>query len=122
MKHILIILFTLLTVVAGQAQKISHIENTGAWYVIYDDNGKKVRSFTTSNTELVAYSDSFYIIRQGQFYYTCDMKGKKLHTFALSSVGNILNASGDTFTSRNGNWVITWSKTGKKLNTRDASH
>jgi len=118
MKRIIIFLIILMTVTAIQAQKISHIENTGSWYNIYDENGKKVRTFTTSNTELVAYSESFYIIKQGSFYHTCDVKGKRLHTFAVSSVGEILNATGDTFTSRNGSWVITWDKSGKKLNTR----
>lgn len=120
MKQFLITLFALLTVTAVQAQKISHIENTGSWYVVYDDNGKRVRTFSSSSTELVAYSEAFYIIRQGSFYYTCDVKGKKLHTFSVSNVGEILNAAGDTFTSSKGSWIYTWSKTGKKLSTRYA--
>lgn len=120
MKQIILVLITLLSVTAIQAQKISHIENTGSWYYIYDENGKKVRTFSASNTELVAYSESFYIIKQGSFYHTCDVKGKRLHTFSVTTVGEILNASGDTFTSRLGSWIYTWSKTGKKLNTRAA--
>jgi len=43
-----------------------------------------------------------------------------LHTFGAASVGEILAVSGDTFTSRQGAWIHTWSKEGKKINTRAA--
>ena len=36
------------------------------------------------------------------------------------NVGDILTATGDTFTSRKGSWIYTWSKSGKKLSTRPA--
>jgi hypothetical protein len=43
-----------------------------------------------------------------------------LHTWGAASVGEILAASGDTFTSRHGVWIYTWSKEGKKISTRAA--
>jgi hypothetical protein len=43
-----------------------------------------------------------------------------LHTFGTASVGEILAVSGDTFTSRQGAWIHTWSKEGKKISTRAA--
>ena len=122
MKRIIIILIMLLAFTAVQAQKISYIETTKAWHYVYDENGKKIYTFSTSQGEVVAYSDSFYILKNGSWYYTCDAKGKKLHTFSVSNVGEILSATGDTFTSRKGNWIYTWSKTGKKLATRSANH
>lgn len=120
MKRIFIILAMLMTVANIYAQKISHIETTRSWYYVYDENGKKVHTFSTSQGEVVAYSDSFYIIKHGSWYYTCDAKGKKLYTFSVSNVGEILNAAGDTFTSRKGSWIYTWDKNGKKLATRSA--
>lgn len=120
MRRMLITLMMLMAFTAMQAQKISYIETTRSWHYVYDEKGKKIYTFSTSQGEVVAYSDSFYIIKHGSWYYTCDAKGKKLHTFSESNVGEILNAAGDTFTSRKGNWIYTWDKNGKKLNTRSS--
>ena len=120
MKRIITILMMLLTVTALQAQKISYIETTQSWHYVYDENGKKVHTISTSQGEIVAYSDTFYILKKGSWYYTCTPKGKKLHTFSASNVGEVLTATGDTFTSRRGSWIYTWDKNGKKLSTRPA--
>ena len=120
MKRILTILMMLLTITAIQAQKISYIETTRSWHYIYDENGKKVHTVSTSQSEVVAYSDTFYVLKKGSWYYTCTPKGKKLHTFSTSNVGEVLTATGDTFTSRKGSWIYTWDKNGKKLSTRPA--
>lgn len=120
MKRILIILAMLMAMNVASAQKISHIEATRSWYYVYDDNGKKVYTFSASQGELVAYSESFYIIKHGSWYYTYNAKGKRLHTFSVCNVGEVLNAAGDTFTSRKGSWIYTWDKNGKRLATRSA--
>jgi len=121
MKKLLCILLTLFSVLAIHAQSISHIETTKSWYYIYDQNGKKIKTISTSQGELKGYSSTFYIIKQGTaFYITYDASGKRLHTFGVSSVGDILGVAGDTFTSRNGAWIYTWSKEGKKISTRGA--
>ena len=122
MKRILIILMMLMAFTAIQAQKISHIESKGSWHYVYDENGKKVHTFSTSQGEVVAYSESFYIVKNGSWYYTYNAKGKKLHTFAVSNVGEVLAATGDTFTSRKGSWIYTWDKNGKKLATRHSQN
>ena len=104
-----------------QAQSISHIETTKNWYYIYDQDGKKIKTLSTSQGELKGYSSTFYIIKQGSaFYITYDVNGKRLHTFGAASVGEILAVSGDTFTGCQGVWIYTWSKEGKKINTRAA--
>lgn len=104
-----------------QAQSISHIETTKSWYYIYDQNGKKIKTLSASQGELKGYSSTFYIIKQGSaFYITYDVNGKRLHTFGASGVGEIQAVSGDTFTSKQGTWIYTWSKDGKKINTRAA--
>ena len=104
-----------------QAQSISHIETTKNWSYIYDQNGKKIKTLSTSQGELKGYSSTFYIIKQGTaFYITYDVNGKRLHTFAAGSVGEIVGVAGDTFTSKNGVWIYTWSKEGKKISTRAA--
>ena len=35
-----------------QAQSISHIETTKSWYYIYDQDGKKIKTLSTSQGEL----------------------------------------------------------------------
>ena len=121
MKKLLVIIALLCSAVGMKAQSISHIETTNNWYYIYDQDGKKIKTLSTSQGELKGYSSSFYIIKQGTaFYITYDVNGKRLHTFGVSSVGEILAVSGDTFTSRQGAWIYTWNKDGKKINTRAA--
>lgn len=121
MKKLLVIIGLLCSVIGLNAQSISHIETTKNWYYIYDQNGKKIRTLSASQGELKGYSSTFYIIKQGSaFYITYDVNGKRLHTFGASSVGEILAVSGNTFTSRQGTWIYTWSKEGKKINTRAA--
>jgi hypothetical protein len=117
MKTIIVLGF-LFAVVAVNAS-ISHIETTKGWYNIYDQNGKMIKSFSTGLGELVGYSSSFYIIKQKTgFYVTYDVNGRQLHTFSTGIVGDILSVSGDTFTSRKGSWIYTWSKDGKLISSR----
>jgi hypothetical protein len=121
MRILLTLVFVLLSVTNLQAQSISHIETTKSWYYIYDQDGKKIKTLSTSQGELKGYSSTFYIIKQGSaFYVTYDVNGKRLHTFGAASVGEVLAVSGNTFTSRQGAWIHTWSKEGKKINTRAA--
>ena len=121
MKKLVLSIVLLLSGLSLQAQNISHIETTKNWYYIYDQDGKKIKTLSTSQGELKGYSSTFYIIKQGSaFYITYDVNGKRLHTFGAASVGEILAVSGDTFTSRLGAWIDTWSKEGKKINTRAA--
>lgn len=121
MRKLLVIMALLLSVTGLKAQSISYIETTKNWYYIYDQDGKKIKTLSTSQGELKGYSSSFYIIKQGSaFYVTYDVDGKRLHTFGASSVGEIVGVAGDTFTSRQGVWLYTWDKEGKKINTRAA--
>ena len=123
MKKLLLILALTCSVIGLRAQSISYIETTKSWYYIYDQNGKKIKTISTSQGELKGYSNSFYIMKQGSaFYITYDPSGKRIYTFGASSVGEVLACSGDTFTSRNGVWIFTWRKDGKKISTRAAKN
>ena len=121
MRELLFIFALLCSAVGMKAQSISYIETTKNWYYIYDQDGKKIKTLSTSQGELKGYSSTFYIIKQGSaFYVTYDVNGKRLHTFGAASVGEILAVSGDTFTSKQGAWIHTWTKEGKKISTRAA--
>lgn len=121
MKIVFSILVLLFSVMGVRGQSISSIETTKSWYYVYDQDGKKIKTISTGQGELKGYSSTFYIIKQGSaFYVTYDVNGKRLHTFGAASVGEILAVTGDTFTSRQGVWIHTWSKEGKKISTRAA--
>lgn len=120
MKRFFIIIALLLSFTALKAQSISHIETTKAWYYIYDQNGKKIKTLSTTIGELQGYSVTFFIVKSGSWYYIYDAIGRKTKTMSLSTIGRILSVSGDTFTSQFGSWIYTWSKEGKKISTRAA--
>lgn len=120
MDKLLIFIAMSLFPVFVQAQFISHIETTKSWYHIYDETGKLAKTISTSQGELMGYSAMFYILKQGSYFMSYDIKGKRLHTFAVHEVGEIVSVTGDTFTSRRGSWIYIWSKDGKKMKTRAA--
>ena len=121
MRKLLTALLLMYAVMTLQAQSISHIETTRSWYYIYDQNGKKIKTLSTNIGELQGFSASFFIVKSSAWYYIYDAKGNKTKTLSTSSVGEVLSVTGDTFTSRLGSWVYTWSKEGKKISTRAAN-
>lgn len=110
MRKLLTALLLMYAVMTLQAQSISHIETTRSWYYIYDQNGKKIKTLSTNIGELQGFSASFFIVKSSAWYYIYDAKGNKTKTLSTSSVGEVLSVTGDTFTSRLGSWVYTWSK------------
>ena len=120
MKRIFFTAMLLTATIVGRAQQISYIETTRSWYYIYDENGKRLRGISASSGELVGYGPTFYILRQNSFYIMFDVKGKRLGSLSKNNAGEIISVSGETFTSRNGSWIYTWRKDGKKLSSRPA--
>ena len=120
MKKLLVIMALFMSVIGLKAQSISHIETTKNWYYIYDQDGKKTKTLSSTIGELQGFSSSFFVVKSGSWYYIYDATGKKTKTLSESTVGKVLSVSGETFTSQVGSWIYTWSKEGKKINTRAA--
>ena len=120
MKKLLLSIVLLLSVANLQAQSISHIETTKNWYYIYDQDGKKIKTLSSTIGELLGFGSTFFVVKSGSWYYIYDANGKKTKTLSESTVGKVLSVSGETFTSQVGSWIYTWSKEGKKINTRSA--
>lgn len=115
-------LIALLCAIGMRAQHISYIETTRSWHYIYDENGKRAHSMSTSQGRLVAYSSEFFILRQGNSYYIIyDAKGRRITSLGVNVVGEILTANDNTFTSRNASWIYTWTKEGKRIGSRSTS-
>lgn len=116
-----IIVAALLFLAIGvNAKEIGYIDRSGSWYYVYDRNGKKIETFSTSRGDVVGYSSEIYVVMNGSWYYVYNADGKKLCTRSVSSTGEILAVTGDTFTSRLGSWIYTWTAEGRKINTRSA--
>ena len=120
MKKLLLSIILLSSIANLQAQSISHIETTKNWYYIYDQDGKKIKTLSSTIGELQGFSASFFVVKSGSWYYIYDANGKKTKTLSESTVGKVLSVSGETFTSQVGSWIYTWSKEGKKISTRAA--
>ena len=117
-KKTIVLIVMLLSVVGLKAQSISYIETTKSWYYVYDQNGKKIKTFSTNIGELKGYSSSIFVVKNGSWIYVYDAKGNKIKTLSESSAGKVLSVAGDTFTTQLGSWIYTWSKDGKKISTR----
>ena len=113
---------TLLAVgVYAQRQQISYIEETGNWYYVYDEAGKKIGGLSRSSIgELKGWGNDFFVAKRYSYYYICDAKGKTLKTMNVSDVGEIVGVTNTTITSRKGSWIFTWNKEGKKISARSA--
>lgn len=120
MKKTAIIIALLLFGVNLHAQSISYIEATQYWYYVYDQNGKNIKTLSSSIGELQGFCSSFFIVKSGAWYHIYNAKGNKTKTLSVSSVGQVLSVSADTFTSKSGSWIYTWDKDGKKIGTRAA--
>lgn len=104
-----------------QQRQISYIDNAGSWYHVYDTNGKKITTLSSSAAgELIGWSSEIIVTKSGGWYKILDPQGKTLKTMSDMTVGTVISVSGSTFTSRSGSWIYVWDKTGKKLATRPA--
>ena len=104
-----------------QRNRTELLSETGdlCFWGIYDFAFKyRTRIFDKEDVEIACVEKDVTASKDTVRFY--DAAGKHLHTFSTNSVGEILNATGDTFTSRNGSWIYTWSKDGKKISTRSA--
>ncbi len=100
------------------AQGISYVETTRSWHYIYDEKGKKIHAVSTSEGSLAAYGSSFYVLCRDSFYRIYDPKGRKLGSLSRNVAGEVVGGAGNTFTSRKGGWLYTWSREGKKISAR----
>ena len=106
----------------AQQRQISYIDNAGSWYHVYDTNGKKITTLSSSAAgELIGWSGEIIVTKSGGWYKILDPQGKTLKTMSDMTVGTVISVSGSTFTSRSGSWIHVWDKTGKKLATRPAN-
>ena len=122
MKKVLLFILLIVSLsVAAQQRLISYIDNAGSWYHVYDTNGKKITTLSSSAAgELVGWSSEIIVTKSGGWYKILDPQGKTLKTMSDMTVGTVISVSGSTFTSRSGSWIYVWDKTGKKLATRPA--
>jgi hypothetical protein len=98
---------------------ISSIEKKGAWYYIYNEKGKKIKSLSGNIGQLEGFSANFFIISKGAWYYLYDENGKRYKTLS-NSIGEIRSVTGDTFVVRKGTWIYTYNKEGKRIGSRAA--
>ena len=121
MKRFVTLLSFALMVLGMQAQNISYIKQDGAWYMVYDESGKKTATLSESSVgEIKGWGTDFFVSLDGSWYKIYDATGKKINTLSKMSVGEVIGVSGKTFTSKDGGWIKIYDKTGKKIDTHSA--
>ena len=121
MKRFVTLLLFALMALGSQAQNISYIKQDGAWYMVYDESGKKTATLSKSSVgEIKGWGTDFFVSLDGSWYKIYDATGKKISTLSKMSVGEVIGVSGKTFTSKDGGWIKIYDKTGKKIDTHSA--
>ena len=59
---------------------ISMIEQSGSWYYIYDERGKKQKTMAANIGDFVSITGNTFCVRNGSWLYTYDISGKKINT------------------------------------------
>ena len=120
-KIVLLIALLMGSSANAQQRQISYVDNAGSWYHVYDTNGKKITTLSSSAVgDLIGWSAEIIVTKSGGWYKILDPQGKTLKTMSDMSVGTVISVSGSTFTSRSGSWIYVWDKMGKKLATRSS--
>lgn len=122
MRKLILVTILLIAGFSMRAEQISNVETTGSWVYLYNAEGKKYKTLSTSTVGVIkGFSSNIFVSENGSWIYVWNSEAKKITTLSKSTVGEILGVAGDTFTSRNGSWIYTWNKEGKKINTRSAN-
>ena len=123
MKRIVMMMLLILTAIGMQAQKqISYIKAEGAWYMIYDESGKKVTTLSKQSIgDVVGWGSDFFVAVDRAWVKLYDIKGKRILTLSRQSTGEVIGVSGNTFTCRDKNWIKIYDKTGKRISTQPAN-
>ena len=122
MRKFIVVLVAAFSFLPMMAESISSIEVGNSWIYLYNAQGKKYKTLSTSSVGTIkGYSSSFFVSQSGSWIYLWDADGRRYKTLAKGTVGEIIGVAGDTFTSRSGSWIYTWNKEGKKINTRSAN-
>lgn len=56
---------------------ISDVQTKGSWIEVFDSNGKKASTMSSSNKEVVAVASDFFVVVAGSWIETYDEKCKK---------------------------------------------
>ena len=121
MRKIIFLALLLVSIFTMKAEQISNVETSGSWIYVYNSEGKKYKTLSTSTVGVIkGFSANIFVSENGSWIYVWNSEGRKITTLSKSTVGDVIGVAGDTFTSRNGSWIYTWNKEGKKINTRSA--
>jgi hypothetical protein len=119
MKHIItlfIIIFSFLSSTCFGF--ISRIDRKNGQYILYDEKGKKIKSFFDSIGTLEGFGSTFFIISKSGWYYLYDETGKRYKTLS-TSIGYMVSVSGNTFNVRKGGVIYTYDRSGKQISKRN---
>ena len=121
MKRILLLLAIIAPMLVF-GRSISNIDRDGSWYHVYDETGKKYKTFNQNTVgELKGWCGDFFVTQYGSWIYTYDIEGKKIKGTTTDAIGEVISVSGGTITTKSGSWIYTFDKNFKKISSRAAN-
>lgn len=79
MKYLAIAVLSL-AILAG-SHHISRVECDGSWVYMNNESGKKYQTLSANSVgDVLGYSSTFFVSRNGNRIYTWDKNGKRLNT------------------------------------------
>ena len=97
-----------------------YLKTIAASKVTTDDDliAKQVQQILDEHYEENCTPEVYEFLLNCVVYRIYNAKGKVLKAMNASDVGEIVGVSGNTITSRKGNWIYIWSKEGKKISAK----
>jgi len=92
---------------------ISDAQIKGSYYYIYDSNGKKIATLSTTYGKLLGFGIGFLVLEKSNYYYAFDETEKKIDSLS-SSQGEFRTASGNYLNLKKGSYIYTFDKNCKK--------
>jgi hypothetical protein len=101
----------------GPKMAISDVQVKGSWIEVFDSNGRRISTMSSSGKSLGGFSSDFFVVVSGSWIETYDEKCHRIATMS-SSGKEVRGAAGGNFTVKNGSWIETYDKNCKRINTR----
>ena len=115
MKKLLVLLAFVAICATAFSQSISHIENKGHYYRIYNERNVEVKVIGDYIGTLVGHGSKFFIVQKNGYYELYDMQCRKYKTIS-TTIGDIVSVSGDTFVVRKNGYTTVYNSNGEKIN------
>ena len=100
---------------ASATHKLSYIKEDSGYYVLYDTSSRAYKTISTSNTHIVGWSETHFVVSDNKGYYIVyDSNGKKVSELSSNKLGRITNIIENAIISEKDNYIYRWDVYGSR--------